>query len=105
MPQNIKYALSTSNLHIEDSYKVPAIDFREVLRYISDENPNAILFKARCIFGMQLEWAVHNFLYKIGFQRDRTRDVDLDYPQKWYYSVGYFLCGLLVYPILWFSND
>ena len=101
MGQIVRYSLTTSNLHIEDSYKIPGRDFREVLNDISHANPNAFLFKARCICGMCLEWSTHNFLYKIGFQRERTQDVDLDYPQKWYYKIGYAIIGTLVYPIIW----
>lgn len=101
MGQIVRYSLTTTNLHIEDSYKISGRDFREVLCDINRENPNAFLFKVRCICGMCLEWATHNFLYKIGYQRERTQDADLDYPQKWYYKIGYSVIGVLVYPIVW----
>ena len=44
---------------------------------------------------MVLEWAAHNMLYNLNIQRERTKDVDLDYPQKWYYKVGYGICGVV----------
>ena len=96
----VQYSLTTTNLHIADSYQIPGRDFREVLKDIHIENPDSFLFKARGVCGMCLEWATHNFLYKIGYQRERTRDVDIDYPQKWYYKVGYAIAGALVWPFI-----
>ena len=32
----------------------------------------------RSIESMRVEWTVHNLLYDIGYERARTRDVDLD---------------------------
>lgn len=102
MANIVRYDLSVGNLHIFDSYQYPGKDFRTILSDIKFQNPGAFLFKARCICGMCLEWATHNFLYKIGYQRERTQDVDLDYPQKWYYKIGYSVIGVLVYPIVWY---
>ena len=96
----VKYSLTTTNLHIEDSYQIPGRDFREILTDISRENPGAFLFKARSICSMSLEWATHNFLYEIGYQRERTCDADLDYPQKWYYRVAYAIIGSLVWMFI-----
>lgn len=96
----VQYSLTTTNLHIVDSYQIPGRDFREVLKDIRIENPGSFLFKARGICGMCLEWSTHNFLYKIGYQRERTQDVDIDYPQKWYYKVGYAIAGVLVWSFI-----
>ena len=100
MSQVVEYSLTVSNLHIIDSCQIPGRDFREILTHISDENPESFLFKARSICPMSLEWATHNFLYMIGYQRERTCDVDLDYPQKWYYRIAYPIIGSLVWVFI-----
>ncbi len=100
MADLVQYSLTTTNLHIIDSYKIPGRDFYRVLKDISSQNPNAFLFKARCKLGMCTEWVTHNFLYKINFQRERTRDVDIDYPQKWYYKIAYPLIAFLTWPFV-----
>ena len=97
MAQIVQYSLGVGNLHIADSYQIPGRDFKEILTDIKQSNPDAFLFKVRGICGMCLEWATHNFFYKIGFQRERTQDVDLDYPQKWYYRIAYPIIGTVVW--------
>jgi hypothetical protein len=37
---------------------------------------------------------VHNRLYKLHILRDRTKDVDLEYKQKWYLKVLYSILGI-----------
>lgn len=46
------------------------------------------------------EWSVHNLLYSLGIQKDRTKDVDLNINQHWYIKVGYFLLS----PIYFIFN-
>lgn len=36
----------------------------------------------RSNFSLLLEWASHNLLYDLHIARERTKDVDLEYPQK-----------------------
>lgn len=44
-----------------------------------------------------LEWATHNFCYKINFERNRTKDVDLNYPQEKKVNILYNIVGVLVW--------
>ena len=32
---------------------------------------------------LEAEWGVHNVLYRLGIFRSRTKDVGLNFPQKW----------------------
>lgn len=41
------------------------------------------------------EWVSHNNAYKLGYKRERTADVDLNWPQKWYVKILYFVCSLI----------
>lgn len=41
------------------------------------------------------EWITHNNLYKLNLYRDRTASVDLNYPQKWYMKITYFIFSII----------
>lgn len=91
------------NIHIENSYAVSKKYFNKVLAdreweaYEHNFESEIGVFRNRSQFSMKMEWAVHNFCYAIGYERERTKDVDLDYPQKWYVRIGYAVVGVLVW--------
>lgn len=93
----VAVTITKDNIHIVDSYKISKRvymkdylnDIRKCGKYDYCEVFN------RSNFDMINEWVTHNNLYKLGICKDRTIDVDLDYPQKWYYSVLWFLGGLI----------
>ena len=93
--------ISKSNIHIEDSYTVTnPVDMRNALNdTIEFLNANNITmdtpFNHRSICSMISEWKTHNNLYKLNFYPERTKNCDLDYPQKWYMKIFYFLGGLI----------
>lgn len=97
MTELVRYTISNNNIHIYNSYTYPKRDFKEIINSIKTENPDYDVVKYRCTCGMCLEWATHNFLYKIGYQRERTADADLDYPQKWYYKIAYPIIGSIAW--------
>ena len=88
------------DLVIFDSYKARKWNMRYILRTIRDDAPcDTEVFK-RSLFSMKMEWICHNFLYRVGYERERTKDVDLDNPcdrPEWEYIV----CGLLVWLFVW----
>lgn len=94
--------ISTNNIHIEDSYTITnPVDMRNILNdTIEFLNANHITidtpFNHRSICSMIYEWKTHNNLYKLNIEPDRTKSTDLDYPQKWYMKIFYFLCGLII---------
>lgn len=59
--------------------------------------PDHIVF-TRSISSLVKEWQSHNLLYRLRIAKDRTKDVDLECPQKWYYKIAYFFA---IYIILW----
>ena len=84
-------------LTILDSYKVRKRDFKRELADIREREGELPIFR-RSGFSLRMEWTVHNFLYAIGYQRQRTKDADLDNPcdrPEWVYEV----VGVLVW--LW----
>lgn len=96
-----QYRLGPSVLTIFDSYKTHKRDMKPILAQIAMDNldvPTTVF--ERSFFSMKMEWICHKFLYKIGYERERTKDVDLDNPcdrPEWKYE----LCGLLVWPFVW----
>ena len=90
----MEYTVSDNNLQLIDSYKVSKKRFDGELNRIEAIHPVSDVWKrSRC--SMKLEWATHNGLYALGIKRDHTKDVDINYPQKWYAKVGYTICGAL----------
>ena len=81
------------NLHIVDSYKISKWNMLKILK-----NRDCVLERSN--FSLLLEWASHNLLYDLHIARERTKDVDLEYPQKWYYKVAYFIIGLLALIVI-----
>lgn len=99
----INYTLDKTNLKILDSYKIRKCKIRKILseikKKVEDEGIDTDVFK-RTIFSLKMEMICHNFLYNVGYERDRTKDTDLDNPSdhpEWLYII----CGLLVWIFVW----
>lgn len=92
----VEYTISKTNLHIVDSHKVGKFKMMGELKSIKKDNPDSKVWE-RCLSSLYLEWICHNFLYMVGYERDRTKDCDLDNPcdhPEWMYIVG----GMVVWP-------
>lgn len=95
-----KYVVDTTSVKIYDSYKVRKWNMRPVLKRIKTENKTETTVFQRSLFSLKMEWICHNFLYNVGYERKRTKDVDLDNPAdhpEWLY----ILCGILVWIFVW----
>ncbi|MBQ3984500.1 MAG: hypothetical protein II636_04150 [Bacteroidales bacterium] len=95
----IDYTISNSNLHLVDSYKLRKKEFRPTLDAIQLVNPEYDVWK-RWKCGMCCEWATHNALHSLGLWEERTRSVDLNYPQSLLEKVAYAIVGCLVWPFI-----
>jgi hypothetical protein len=86
---NLDYRLSNNLIHIIDSYKINDIEeMKQFLLSIRAKHRSMSVFD-RSIDNMIKEWVSHNILYKLHIFRSHTKDVDLEYPQKWFYKLGY----------------
>lgn len=97
---NIIYRATPDCVTIYDSYEVHKWQMRRALKGIRDAEPECRVFEHRSLFSMKMEWIAHNFLYLIGYERERTKDVDLDYPcdhPEW----EYIIAGLLTWLFVW----
>ena len=85
------------DVKIVDSCTVSKHDFQGVLQRTFDVYPDSVVLKNRKWWHIKLEWSTHNFLFSIGMWRSHTKDVDINYPMKWYEKLAYLLVG----PICW----
>lgn len=89
-----KYTITKNNLHIVDSCQVSKKNFGRTLTSIKNFHPKSDVWK-RSDKSLKREWAVHNFSYSLGLFRSRTKDVDLNYPNRWAWL--YNIVGALVW--------
>lgn len=83
-------------IHVNDSYLVNSRkEINEFLLKQKEQHSDYAIFN-RSIKGMVNEWMVHNLCYKLHIFRSHTRDVDLEYPQKWYFKIAYNIIGSLL---------
>ena len=86
--------VTSNNINIKDSYKVTErSEMREILYAIQHAKPECNVFK-RSYNSMISEWRTHNRLYRWGYQKSRTKDVDINYPLKWYVELAYKILGI-----------
>lgn len=94
------YTITSNNIHIEDSHKISKYEFKRILNEIRSTNPDNEVIKNRCNLSLINEWAVHNLLYYFNTEKSRTGSIDLDYPQKWYYSMIYNVIGPIAFLLI-----
>ena len=97
--KNLKYTITENNIHLIDSCEVSKHRFDTELTKIKNLHPNCMVW-SRSFRSLKLEWAVHNAAYGLGFQKERTKDCDLNYPQKWYVKIIYAVAGIVVWPFV-----
>lgn len=94
----LRYNISNNSIQIVDSYKYNNKEIDNALHELNIKFSDHIVFK-RQLKSLKNEWISHNLLYKLGLYKDRTRDVDFEYPIKWYYRIGYYILSKL-----WLNN-
>lgn len=85
----ITFQVSSNNIHVVKSCEVHNHDIkREFIRHLFEVVPN--LDQHRTPKSMFREWKAHNVLHQYNISVERTRDVDFEFKQKWYYKLGYW---------------
>lgn len=90
--------ITKSNIQIKDSAFIRKKFFQPVLDYAHMEYPYCEALQ-RSDLSLKMEWATHNFLYRLNIKRERTKDVDLNYPcdkPEWLYIVCGCLCWIFI---------
>lgn len=86
--------VTANNVHIKDSYKVSSkSEMKEMLYAIQYRYPECKTFN-RSYESLISEWRAHNRLYRLKFKRNHTKDVDLNFPLKWYIELIYRILGI-----------
>lgn len=91
----MRYIVTLNNIRVEDGYEMPCRGMRSALEAIKANQPNNVTDN-RSIYSLCCEWTVHNVLYRLGLFRERTKDVDMEYPCKLEWA--YLILGSLIYP-------
>ena len=91
--EDIVYTVSKNNIKVVDSWDVSKETFDPFLKKLREENPENAVLVNRSNKSLRREWALHNFLYDLGLWKSHTKDVDLNYPLKWYVSAIYWVFG------------
>lgn len=94
----MQISVTEHNVHITDSCTISKKLFEPILKDTKKDYPDSKVWE-RSMKSLCAEWAVHNFCYMIGFQKERTKDCDLDNPcdkPQWLYMI----LGSLVWPLI-----
>lgn len=99
------YDITDNNLHIYNSYRVVSSNMYKILLKIRRYNPESDVW-LRSLYSLKNEWIVHNTLYKMNICRDRTKDVDLNYPNRyeWLYNMLAPVCRFILFWFAQFEN-
>lgn len=95
----MQYTISSNNLHVKSSFEIRKKDFEKELLAIRAEHPESLVWN-RSIRSLVREWATHNAFYELGIFRSRTAHMDLNWPQRWLFRMGYAIIGALVWPFI-----
>lgn len=88
----MKYKIYNDRIKLIGSHLVSKKNFFRELIQIGNLHPSCGIWK-RSVNNIRREWAAHNLAYSLGIRRDRTADVDLNFEQKWYEKLAYFVIG------------
>lgn len=87
-------SVTTYNIHIIDSYKIKSRkEKRQILEGLKETEPGCQVLKNRKMCSLINEWTAHNRLYRLGLYRSHTKDVDLEWPIKWWHNVIWNIIG------------
>lgn len=95
----MEYRVFDNRIKIFDSYKYSIDQMRIELDNLQELYPDHPIWN-RSRMSLKYEWAAHTLLYLLDYKKDKTKDVDLDYPQKWYKRVAYYILGNLAFFVI-----
>lgn len=97
--QDYKVLLSSDNTRIIDSYQIKTNQDMTEFLFLIRKNTELKDYACckRSIISMIREWRGHNLLFALKIFKKHTRDVDFEYPQKWYFKIGYYFLSMLYY--------
>lgn len=95
----MKYKILGNRVKLIDSYLIRKADFSKELNKIRNLHPVCFLW-FRSDKSIQREWGAHNLAYALGINRKKTKDADLNFEQKWYEKLFYFVIGSIALLVI-----
>lgn len=90
----MRYRILGDRVKLFDSYLIPKGKYSRELGMIRNLHPTCRLWH-RSEGSIKREWASHNLAYSLGIRREKTADADLNYEQKWYVKLAYWVVGTI----------
>ena len=90
----MQYRIYSDRVKLYWSCLYPKGTFREELEGVREQSPSLPLWN-RSEGSLVREWAAHNLAYDLGYRRDKTGSVDLNYELKWYKNLAYSVVGTI----------
>ena len=84
---------TTDNVHIPNSYRYCREEVEDFVKDAKQKHPSCLPLQKRSTGSLLREWAAHKLAYLCNFKPERTASVDLNYPQRWWVKVLYFVVG------------
>lgn len=97
--EDLKYSVSPNNIHLESSFRVHKDAFERELQVIRAAHPDSLVWN-RSMRSLVREWATHNAFHALGIYKSRTAHMDLNWPQRWIFRIGYAIIGTIVWPYI-----
>ena len=95
----MKYKIFGNRIKLFDSCFVTKDRFQFEIDKIRNLHPTCHLW-ARSDGSIKREWAAHSLAFNWGIRRDKTADVDLEFEQRWWMSLFYFIVGNIALLII-----
>ena len=90
----MNFKVFPSRIKLYDSAFVHKSDFERELMDVREKTPGHPTWE-RTTKSLCREWAAHNLAYSLGVKRSKTKDVDLEYPQKVLAKIFYAVVGAI----------
>ena len=94
------YIVLPTCITVYDSYKVSKKEFNPFLNELREGYIGNLVLYYRSNCSLTNEWACHNFLYMIGLFKSHTKNVDMQYPLRWWEKIVYpcfgWFCKLFI---------
>ena len=95
----MKYKILSDRVKLIGSCLISKEKMGRELQSIRNLHPACPLWQ-RSEDSLKREWASHNLAYSLGIKRNKTKDCDLNYEQKWYVKLAYGVVGAIALMII-----
>lgn len=95
----MKYRIFNDRIKLIGSCLVPKSRFKLELDRIRNLHPTCPLWN-RSESSIKREWAAHNWAYSLGINKGNTADADINFEQKWYVRLAYFIVGSIALLVI-----